>query len=50
MLVPVLFKKIKEGFKRQRIKRKQEGKDGTLKDQLAIQKWEKDYIVNSDDV
>lgn len=50
LLVPVLFKKIKEGFKRAAIKRKKEGREGGLKDQLAIQNWEKCYLCSSPEV
>ena len=50
LLIPTLIKKMKESFDRDRNRRKKEGKEGTLKDQVTQRKYEEWFVKHSDDV
>ena len=49
LIKPVLIGKMKDRFDKDRLKRKKEGKEGTLKDQVAQRRWEDWYVKHSDD-
>ena len=49
LVKPVLICKMKERFDKDRLKRKKEGKEGTLKDQVAQRRYEDWYVKHSDD-
>ena len=40
---------MKDRFDKDRLKRKKEGKEGNLQDQVAQRKWEEWYVKHSDD-
>ena len=50
MIQPTLVNKMKEAFDRDRNRRKKEGKEGTLKDQVQQRKFEEWYVKHSDAV
>jgi hypothetical protein len=50
LLIPTLIKKMKEGFDKDRNRRKKEGKEGTLKDQVMQRKYEEWFLKHSDEV
>lgn len=47
---PVLLKKMREGFKRDRERQKKLGKEGTLKVQVKRREYEEWALQHSDDV
>lgn len=49
LLTPTLIKKMRESFEREKSRRKKEGKEGTLKDQVMQRKYEDWYVKYSDD-
>lgn len=50
MLQPTLIKRMKDNFDKDRNRRKKEGKEGTLKDQVQQRKYEEWYVKHSDAV
>ena len=41
---------MKDRFDKDRLKRKKEGKEGNLQEQVAQRKWEEWYVKHSDDI
>ena len=50
LIKPTLIKKMKESFDKDRNRRKKDGKEGTLKDQVQQRKYEEWYVKHSDAV
>jgi hypothetical protein len=46
---PVLVRKMREKFDRDHIRRKKDGKEGTLKEQVQQRKYEEWYVKHSND-
>lgn len=50
LLIPTLILKMKESFDKDRNRRKKEGKEGTLKDQVMQRKYEEWFVKHSNEV